>query len=90
MCFPVYDVLTGSVVTRLSGHDACVRDVSWHPYEDNIISSSVRLSWSPLFTGPEFSEVVLVNEVLSVQHFLLAVESSRRTKTFQFFHEGDR
>uniref|UniRef100_A0A8C6WN78 Ddb1 and cul4 associated factor 11 n=1 Tax=Neogobius melanostomus TaxID=47308 RepID=A0A8C6WN78_9GOBI len=36
----VYDVLTGSVVTRLSGHDACVRDVSWHPFEDNIISSS--------------------------------------------------
>lgn len=39
--FPVYDVLTGSVETRLSGHDACVRDVSWHPFEDNIISSSV-------------------------------------------------
>uniref|UniRef100_A0A8C8GPK6 DDB1- and CUL4-associated factor 11 n=1 Tax=Oncorhynchus tshawytscha TaxID=74940 RepID=A0A8C8GPK6_ONCTS len=36
----VYDVLTGSVVTRLSEHDACVRDVSWHPYQDNIISSS--------------------------------------------------
>lgn len=38
---PVYDVLTGAVVSRLSGHDACVRDVSWHPYEDNIVSSSV-------------------------------------------------
>uniref|UniRef100_I3JMX6 Ddb1 and cul4 associated factor 11 n=1 Tax=Oreochromis niloticus TaxID=8128 RepID=I3JMX6_ORENI len=37
----IYDVLTGTVVTRLVGHDACVRDVSWHPYEDNIISSSV-------------------------------------------------
>ncbi|TMS08923.1 DDB1- and CUL4-associated factor 11 [Larimichthys crocea] len=36
----IYDVLTGGVVSRLSGHDACVRDVSWHPYEDNIISSS--------------------------------------------------
>uniref|UniRef100_A0A3Q3GQ37 DDB1- and CUL4-associated factor 11 n=1 Tax=Kryptolebias marmoratus TaxID=37003 RepID=A0A3Q3GQ37_KRYMA len=36
----IYDVLTGVVVTRLSGHDACVRDVSWHPYEDRIISSS--------------------------------------------------
>uniref|UniRef100_A0A3B4BEF9 Uncharacterized protein n=1 Tax=Periophthalmus magnuspinnatus TaxID=409849 RepID=A0A3B4BEF9_9GOBI len=36
----IYDVLTGAVVTKLSGHDACVRDVSWHPYEDNIISSS--------------------------------------------------
>uniref|UniRef100_A0A3B4WXY5 DDB1- and CUL4-associated factor 11 n=1 Tax=Seriola lalandi dorsalis TaxID=1841481 RepID=A0A3B4WXY5_SERLL len=36
----IYDVLTGSVVSRLSGHDACVRDVTWHPYEDNIVSSS--------------------------------------------------
>lgn len=39
--FAVYDVLTGAVVSKLSGHDACVRDVSWHPYEDNIVSSSV-------------------------------------------------
>ncbi|XP_062297954.1 DDB1- and CUL4-associated factor 11 [Scomber scombrus] len=36
----IYDVLTGTVVSRMSGHDACVRDVTWHPYEDNIISSS--------------------------------------------------
>uniref|UniRef100_A0A087XWX7 DDB1- and CUL4-associated factor 11 n=1 Tax=Poecilia formosa TaxID=48698 RepID=A0A087XWX7_POEFO len=36
----IYDVLTGMVVSRLSGHDACVRDVSWHPYDDKIISSS--------------------------------------------------
>lgn len=39
--FAVYDVLTGAVVSKLCGHDACVRDVSWHPYEDNIVSSSV-------------------------------------------------
>ncbi|XP_066578945.1 DDB1- and CUL4-associated factor 11 [Amia ocellicauda] len=36
----IYDVLTGCVVSRLSDHDACVRDVSWHPYEDSIVSSS--------------------------------------------------
>ncbi|XP_066519017.1 DDB1- and CUL4-associated factor 11 [Hoplias malabaricus] len=36
----IYDVLSGRVVSRLAGHDACVRDVSWHPYQDNIISSS--------------------------------------------------
>ncbi|KAK0144625.1 DDB1- and CUL4-associated factor 11 [Merluccius polli] len=36
----VYDVLTGAVVARLCGHDACVRDVSWHPYQDSIVSSS--------------------------------------------------
>lgn len=42
--FAVYDVLTGAVVSKLSGHDACVRDVSWHPYEDNIVSSSVSVN----------------------------------------------
>lgn len=42
MCV-VYDVLTGAVVSRLCGHDACVRDISWHPYEDSIISSSVSV-----------------------------------------------
>ncbi|KAJ8337240.1 hypothetical protein SKAU_G00384600 [Synaphobranchus kaupii] len=36
----IYDVLTGRVVSRLSGHGACVRDVSWHPYQDYIISTS--------------------------------------------------
>uniref|UniRef100_A0A8C8E2Q5 DDB1- and CUL4-associated factor 11 n=1 Tax=Oryzias sinensis TaxID=183150 RepID=A0A8C8E2Q5_9TELE len=36
----IYDVLSGAVVSRLLGHDACVRDVSWHPYEASIISSS--------------------------------------------------
>ncbi|XP_070187913.1 DDB1- and CUL4-associated factor 11-like isoform X2 [Littorina saxatilis] len=37
----VYDLLTGKVVKNLDGgHRSCVRDVSWHPYENNIISSS--------------------------------------------------
>ncbi|XP_013410755.1 DDB1- and CUL4-associated factor 11 isoform X2 [Lingula anatina] len=36
----VYDVLTGKVVSRLDGHRGCVRDVSWHPYEHTIISTS--------------------------------------------------
>ncbi|XP_012708832.2 DDB1- and CUL4-associated factor 11 [Fundulus heteroclitus] len=51
----IYDVLSGKVVSRLSGHDACVRDVSWHPYDDKIISSSwdggVRL-WEHRQTHP--------------------------------------
>ncbi|KAJ8374888.1 hypothetical protein SKAU_G00054680 [Synaphobranchus kaupii] len=51
----IYDVLTGSVVSKLSDHDACVRDVSWHPYQDNIVSSSwdgaVRL-WEHRQTHP--------------------------------------
>ncbi|XP_022091921.1 DDB1- and CUL4-associated factor 11-like [Acanthaster planci] len=36
----IYDVLTGKIVRKLDGHRGCVRDVSWHPYENNIISSS--------------------------------------------------
>ncbi|CAG5114727.1 unnamed protein product, partial [Candidula unifasciata] len=36
----VYDVLTGAVESRLKGHTACVRDVSWHPYKNIIISTS--------------------------------------------------
>ncbi|XP_071824692.1 DDB1- and CUL4-associated factor 11-like isoform X2 [Apostichopus japonicus] len=36
----IYDALTGQVVRTLSeGHGSCVRDVSWHPYENKIISS---------------------------------------------------
>lgn len=37
----VYDVLTGSIETKLTAHSACVRDVSWHPFENTLASSSV-------------------------------------------------
>lgn len=36
----VYDILTGSVVKKLDGHRQCVRDVSWHPYENTIVTTS--------------------------------------------------
>ncbi|OWF53520.1 DDB1- and CUL4-associated factor 11 [Mizuhopecten yessoensis] len=36
----VYDLLTGKIVAKLSGHNTCVRDVSWHPYENIIMSTS--------------------------------------------------
>ncbi|XP_059138645.1 DDB1- and CUL4-associated factor 11-like isoform X2 [Physella acuta] len=36
----VYDILTGKIVRKLNGHSSCVRDVSWHPYKNNIISTS--------------------------------------------------
>jgi len=36
----VYDILTGEVISELKGHNKCVRDVSWHPYEQNIMTSS--------------------------------------------------
>ncbi|XP_028519488.1 DDB1- and CUL4-associated factor 11-like, partial [Exaiptasia diaphana] len=37
-CF--YDVLTGEVKANLTGHRECVRDVSWHPYDNKIVSTS--------------------------------------------------
>ena len=40
----VYDLLTGKVVKSLDGcHRSCVRDISWHPYNNTIISSSVSI-----------------------------------------------
>ena len=41
---PVYDALTGYVVAENRDHNKCVRDVSWHPYMPDMISSSVRES----------------------------------------------
>merc|ERR1719228_62780 len=36
----IYDLLTGMIVKELAGHQGVVRDVSWHPYRQEIISSS--------------------------------------------------
>lgn len=36
----IYDILTGKIVTTLRGHKGCVRDVAWHPYRNEIMSSS--------------------------------------------------
>jgi DDB1- and CUL4-associated factor 11 len=36
----VYDTLTGEVVQQLDGHTANVRDVSWHPFDPLMVSSS--------------------------------------------------
>ncbi|GAB6029064.1 DDB1- and CUL4-associated factor 11 [Chamberlinius hualienensis] len=39
-CILIYDILTGEIVKKLKGHDNCTRDVSWHPYNTEIISTS--------------------------------------------------
>lgn len=39
--FVVYDLLTGKLVRKIRGHTGCVRDVSWHPLDYNLITSSV-------------------------------------------------
>ena len=36
----IYDLLTGQIVKELAGHQGVVRDVSWHPFRQEIISSS--------------------------------------------------
>lgn len=36
----IYDILSGNVVERLVGHSDIVRDVSWHPYSTDLLSSS--------------------------------------------------
>lgn len=45
----VYDVLTGEIRLTLSStnnpeanREKCIRDISWHPYENYIISTSVN------------------------------------------------
>ena len=38
----VYDTLTGDVENVLYGHSKCVRDLSWHPYLTEIVTSSVN------------------------------------------------
>ena len=41
----MYDALTGKIARNLVGHRSCVRDVSWHPFQPEIVSSSVRESF---------------------------------------------
>jgi len=36
----IWDVLTGEIVSSLSNHRQCCRDVSWHPFENKIVSTS--------------------------------------------------
>ncbi|XP_039264379.2 DDB1- and CUL4-associated factor 11-like [Styela clava] len=36
----IYDILTGEIVSKIKRHKHCVRDVSWHPYEPKLVSTS--------------------------------------------------
>jgi len=36
----IYDVLTGEIVKTLNNQNGCVRDISWHPFLSEIVSSS--------------------------------------------------
>lgn len=39
--FAVYDLLTGKIVRKIKAHTGCVRDISWHPFDQTLITSSV-------------------------------------------------
>jgi WD repeat-containing protein 23 len=36
----IYDVVSGSQVAKLNGHQKAIRDCSWHPIEPTLVSSS--------------------------------------------------
>ena len=54
-CVYVYDVVSGAMVRRLEGHTAAVRDVSWHPTQPLLASSSwdgTFILWKPHGASP--------------------------------------
>jgi len=45
-----YDVLTGNLAGKITGHRSVIRDLSWHPYEPELITTSwdgTIAHWSP-------------------------------------------
>jgi len=72
--FVVYDVLTGAIERCLRirnnhygpARDKCVRDVSWHPFENYIISTSVRFYSYISICIISFSFSGIIIELMSV------------------------
>lgn len=64
----VYDILTGKIKATLKGHKGCVRDVSWHPYLNEIISSSVSIYLIAItcFNFIEFKIIINIINFFSV------------------------
>ncbi|KAK3086710.1 hypothetical protein FSP39_022349 [Pinctada imbricata] len=55
----VYDILTGKMVSKLTGHKSCTRDVSWHPYQNTIVCTSwdgTISKWDYVHEDPEESD----------------------------------
>ncbi|BES97812.1 Hypothetical protein NTJ_10625 [Nesidiocoris tenuis] len=55
----IYDVLTGEIVAKNHGHSTVVRDVSWHPFRNEIVSVSWGFSvacWSRMSVEDEEEE----------------------------------
>eukprot|EP01117_Protostelium_nocturnum_P005614 TRINITY_DN2023_c0_g1_i1.p1 TRINITY_DN2023_c0_g1~~TRINITY_DN2023_c0_g1_i1.p1 ORF type:complete len:506 (+),score=174.87 TRINITY_DN2023_c0_g1_i1:98-1615(+) len=50
----IWDVLTGELVKRIPAHDSVIRDLSWHPYEPLITTTSwdsTMRSWDLIPSG---------------------------------------
>lgn len=48
----IFDVLTGRIVQKLSGHTETVRDLDWHPEMQTLVSTGwdgrvIEWTWSP-------------------------------------------
>ncbi|XP_039286743.1 DDB1- and CUL4-associated factor 11 [Nilaparvata lugens] len=74
----VYDVLTGKIVKEYDGHLCCVRDVAWHPYRSEIVTTSwdnTIKCWS--HDNPVCSESDCDDEVESIA---VARQPLRRSK----------
>jgi len=79
----IYDLLTGEIVKILPGHKGCVRDVSWHPHCQEIISSS----WD--FSVKRWSGVEKVEED-DERESRLGEEKSKSSKIDNHRQEGMR
>jgi len=75
----IYDLHTGDIVSELTGHQACVRDVSWHGDQLNLVSSSwdgTVVRWSPTPNRDE--------EIHTEEDFAHGELGCRRRKTRNF------
>lgn len=54
----IFDVLSGAIVSRLRAHTETVRDLDWHPYQQQIVTTGwdgrvYQWDWSPTANGDE-------------------------------------
>jgi len=54
----IYDILTGKIVKKFPAHRGTVRDVSWHPYQTLLMTSS----WDNTLGRWEYKEDIVTSE----------------------------
>lgn len=90
----VYDVLTGKIQCVLNGHNGCVRDVAWHPYRGELVSSSWDQSVMQWRYSSQPPEEIVVSEQDADRQLLSSLTPRRsrvltRQPVFSFFNEYD-